>query len=92
MKYMDETVLCPGFRPHHHGHSGLCCCGLYWEGEMPAHDSNRKAVPLERIERRAVHRAETDFRRRAEREAFARNQVSSPLGSGVRLLRWAGAP
>jgi hypothetical protein len=48
-----EKDLCPGYKYNHTGNSGLCCCGLYWEGKMPPHDVHQRPIKLNRIFRRA---------------------------------------
>jgi len=83
-----EEDLCPGYRAHHTGTEGLCCCGLYWQDKMPPHDAERRLLPLDRILRRAVERSEADGRRRDQREAFARNNVPAPLSLLQRLTAW----
>lgn len=56
-----ERDLCPGFQANHTGVNGICCCGLWWEGTMPAHDAKGRALKLERIVKRKVRRAELQW-------------------------------
>ena len=55
--------LCFGFVPGRTGLSGVCSCGLHWEGEMPPHDAKGRPVHLDRIDRRNREAAEADLAR-----------------------------
>jgi len=83
-----ENDLCPGYQSNHTGHSGLCCCGLYWQGVMPPHDVKGHKVHMDRIMRRSRANAEEEARRRKEREAYGRNDVCLPVAPGRRMRAW----
>ena len=57
----DETCLCAGYvgRGDTHGDQGICCCGLYWQGEMPMHTKDGEVVPEKIAERWYRHTRET---------------------------------
>jgi hypothetical protein len=62
--------ICPGYRPHHTGYNGICCCGIYWEGAMPLHTEKGRKLPektMDRIITRALRAEKTEKRRIFER-------------------------
>ncbi len=83
-----ERDLCPGYQAGHTGTAGICCCGLYWQGEMPAHDEQGRLIMLERIIARKIRLAVARGHRRRNHVELRRNGVPMPLMDGFRPRRW----
>ena len=75
--------VCPGWMANQTG-SGVCCCGLHWEGTKPFHDERGRPLNEEKYAGKVQNALNLKLKRKQDKELCA---CPKPLPKGWRIKK-----